>query len=176
MYTMQLMPCKIAGFCELHMAAFTFALQGHCALSLEVTERKLKFFIGNEKVSIAFTSGFIYLTPNFWWKGQQLMLHQSNLHIHCLWVDVGGDLQVVDWCWHPVHDFWFFNWWRLWFHSDIVWSWRTICCVFCFHKWMSQQLIVIVSNFFGNRNLGLQRSGDKPINSVQAKTTLILHF
>lgn len=53
MHTMQLMSCKIVGFCELCMAAFTFALQGHCALSVEVTERNLKFSIGNEKVSIA---------------------------------------------------------------------------------------------------------------------------
>ena len=101
------------------------------------------------------TSGFMYLTPNFWRKGQELVLCQSNLQIHCSWVDVRGDLQVIDWCWCPVHYFWFFNWWRLWFHSDIIWSWRTICHVFHFHKWMSWQLIDIVSNFFGNGNLWL---------------------
>ena len=105
------------------------------------------------------TSGFTYLTFNFWWKGQEFALCQSNLWIHCSWVDVGGDLRVVDRCWCPVCDFWFFNWQRLWFRGNIVWSQRTICCIFSFHKRMSRQLIDIISNFFSNRHFWLLGSG-----------------
>ena len=76
------------------------------------------------------------------------MLGDGDLGIHCMHIDGGSHLGVIDWSSGSKWHIWFHWQCWLWFHSDVVGGQRGICCIFSSGKWVCQGLFVVVDFFW----------------------------
>ena len=94
----------------------------------------------NSSVACCFT----YLIPHLQRQRQELTLGDGDLGIHCMCIDGGSHLGVVDRSGGSKWHIWFPQRCWLWFRSNVVGGWWGICCIFSSGEWVYQGFVIVV--------------------------------